>query len=612
METHGIDDFYKLHEFKPTSEEAVTYFLPRLLAGAKHKLIRNADIYACEPKDLARDHPPVPSAVSTGDRFFFTTCKHKNGRFAHVAGAGTWTVQKTENVVDQGVKVGEVRKLSFKKDNVYTGWVMEEYRCLLPQAVVANEEKVLCKIHLAQHVPVAAREESAAYKLRQHRAEPPVPGPNTVTVTASTHAQKRPAPVAAADLLSCKNMRVAAPVAFQEPKEEHKHCPEMHGHDDVYKIHQFKPTKEEAVTYFLPHLLAGKTHKLIRNADVYACEPKELSRHYPPVPRAVKTGDRFFLTTCKRKKGRYARVAGAGTWTAQKTENVYHAGVKVGEVKHLSFKKDNVSTGWVMEEYRCFLPEAVIGEVEKVLCKIHLSQHAPATARQESDAYKLRQERAETTVPGPKPVTMTATGSAHVHKRQAPVAAADLSSCKKMRIAAPVPTPDEVEYEDCPVLFTHAAPVSLPAASMEGPHVQRLPAPVAVPVPAPEEEYEDCPVWSTEVPDALEADDDMGRMSCTVDELLGEQQHEQALTVEAENNIEQLVFNDDIEQLDIDQLEAPIDWESLDLQSLLADNYEEEGELQKGCNYNAAAADLQAPPLQGHSQFAAVNNIRCG
>jgi hypothetical protein len=130
-----------------------------------------------------------------------------------------------------------------------------------------------------------------------------------------------------------------------------------------------------------------------------------------------------------------------------------------------------------------------------------------------------------------------------------------------------------------------------------------MPVPVAVPVSAPEEDYGDCPVWPTGVPDALEAEDDMGRMSCTMEELFGEQQHEQTLTVEAENNTEQLVLNDDM-----DLLAAPIDW----LQSLLADNYEEEAELQKGCNYNAAPVDLQAPPLKGHSQFssfAAVNNI---
>ena len=83
------DDFYKIHRFKPTDEEAVTYFLPRLLAGQTHKLIRNAEVYACEPKDLAAKYEPMPSAVSTGDHFFFSTCWRKNGRCARVAGAGT-------------------------------------------------------------------------------------------------------------------------------------------------------------------------------------------------------------------------------------------------------------------------------------------------------------------------------------------------------------------------------------------------------------------------------------------------------------------------------------------------------------------------------------------
>jgi hypothetical protein len=169
---------------------------------------------------------------------------------------------------------------------------------------------------------------------------------------------------------------------------------------------------------------------------------------------------------------------------------------------------------------------------------------------------------------------MTATGSAHVqYKRQAPVAAADLSSSKKMRIPAPVQmTPDEKDYEDCPVWFTSAAaPVTSPAASM------------------------------VELPDAPEADDD--RFSCTMDELLGLEQ-EQTLPAKAENNMEQLDFHEGIEQLDfyegieqldIDQLlSAPIDWDSI-----LADSYSAAG-----------AADLQTPSSQGQSQFisfAAVN-----
>uniref|UniRef100_A0ACD5V8G4 Uncharacterized protein n=1 Tax=Avena sativa TaxID=4498 RepID=A0ACD5V8G4_AVESA len=406
---------------------------------------------------------------------------------------------------------------------------------------------------------------------------------------------------------------------------------EMDGLDDIYKLNRFKPSKEEAVTYFLPRLLAGSplphgADKLIRHADVYACEPKDLAVEYEPVPTAVNTGDRFFFTTCKGKKGRFARVAGAGTWAIQKTESVYDAaGVKVGELKHLSFKKDKVSTGWVMEEYRCLLPEAVVPGGEKVLCKIHLAPNAPASARQESDAYKIRQERAEPAhalQSQPEPVTVTVTASAHLQKRPAPVAAVDLSSCKKMRMATPVPEPEEeCEYEDCPVWFT---PADLPAAS-------------------------------TEVPAAAEADDDTGWLSCTLEELLGVQQQEQPLPVGAENNIEHLNFDEDIEQI-----AARIDWEDEDLlrpwaaadgeeakqtvggivqeeqtppiqsensiqhldieryqhlvpstdrecseelQSLLPVHDEEEAQLPKRCNYNAAAADLNAPWLEGRNHF---------
>ena len=93
-------------------------------------------------------------------------------------------------------------------------------------------------------------------------------------------------------------------------------------------------------------------------------------------------------------------------------------------------------------------------------------------------------------------------------------------------------------------------------------------------------EHEHSPAWF-----APEADDNMGRLSCTVEELLGvQQQQEQTLPVEeAQNNIKQLYFNEGIQQLDdIDQLAAaPIDLESLDLESFWADYYEEEAELQK-------------------------------
>ncbi|KAM0836723.1 hypothetical protein ACQ4PT_062124 [Festuca glaucescens] len=312
--------------------------------------------------------------------------------------------------------------------------------------------------------------------------------------------------------------------------------------DDFYKHHQFKPSKEDAVTYFLPRLLAGSplphgADSLIRHADVYACEPKDLAAQFAPVPSAT-------------------------------TDNVYHEGVKVGEVKHLSFKKGR-TTGWVMKEYRCLLPQAVVADGEKVLCKIHLVQHAPAAARQESDAYKLRQQRAE-----PAPAQQS-------HKRPTPVAAAADPPCsKKMRMAAPVPEPE------CPVWVT-------PAASA---HVHKMWTPARVPVPAPVEmEFEDCPVWltsaapvslpaaSTEVPHAPEADGDTGRMSCTMEELLGPQQQQeqtqQTLPVEAED----------------------FDWESLDRESehLLLRPWDDDWE--------SAAQEEQTPPVEAENNIEQID-----
>nr|XP_051221270.1 uncharacterized protein LOC127339457 [Lolium perenne] len=380
---------------------------------------------------------------------------------------------------------------------------------------------------------------------------------------------------------------------------------ETNGLDDLYKHHQFKPSKEDAVTYFLPRLLAGSplphgADGLIYHADIYACEPKDLAAEYAPVPSAARTGDRFFFTTCKRKSGndaRATRVAGAGTWAVQKTENVYgHEGVKVGEVKHLSFKKGKASTGWVMEEFRCLRPEAVVADGEKVLCKIHLAPNACAAARQESDAYWQSE------------------------KRPAPVAAAADPPCsKKMRMAAPV--------ADCPVWVTPAA--SKMWTSVGAP----------VPVQAPEEvEYEHSPVCFTSaapvsLPHAPEADDAMGRMSCTMEELLGDQtlpvepddfdwesldkeseelllrpwdddwepevqEEQQTPPIESENN--------NIEQIHTDQPAPSADWDlSEELRSILAEHDDEEAALYKKCNYSTAAVDLQR---HNHFfSFAAIN-----
>ncbi|CAM0913196.1 unnamed protein product [Alopecurus aequalis] len=353
--------------------------------------------------------------------------------------------------------------------------------------------------------------------------------------------------------------------------------------DDVYRFQRFLPTREEAVGYFLRCLLTGETlngaEKLIHHANIYACEPKDLAAQYPPVPTAVSTGDRFFFTTCRRNKNGYAvRVAGAGTWTVQTTKDVNDdKGVKIGEARTVSFKKNKKSTGWVMEEYRSLLPQAVVADGEKVLCRIHLAAHPPAAARQESNAYKIRLQQQAEQVPALQPAeAVTVMASAHAHKRPAPVAAADMSSCKKMRIAAPVPVPAptsaEEEYEDCPVWFTPTAPVpTLPAASMEAP----------------------------------EADDDSGRLSCSWEELFGEEQQEEQTLPVLDQGMEQLaapidqgmdqfvqsLLADDGEPeaqhseeqtlpvLDqgTEQLAAPIDWDQFE-QSLLADYGEPEAQ----------------------------------
>lgn len=224
--------------------------------------------------------------------------------------------------------------------------------------------------------------------------------------------------------------------------------------EEVFYLCRFDPEPAEAVTYYLPRLLPGSPppppplprgiDRLIHRADVYARSPADLAASFPPAPKAGFTGDRFFLTPCRRIPGRRGNksarvVAGEGTWVIQKTREILDGagGAKVGEVRNLSFssKKGEATSGWVMEEYRCLLPQAAFDDGEMVLCKIHLSRNASAAARQESAAYLLHrqsQERAE-------PVSAHAAPNT---KRAAPVAAdLPVPSPKKTRLAAPLPVP---------------------------------------------------------------------------------------------------------------------------------------------------------------------------
>ncbi|KAM3228335.1 hypothetical protein ACQJBY_059785 [Aegilops geniculata] len=364
--------------------------------------------------------------------------------------------------------------------------------------------------------------------------------------------------------------------------------------DEVFHHYRLSPTEVEAVTYYLPRLLSGETlhavDKLIHRVDITGCEPKDLAARYAPVPQAVSSGDRFFFTTCKSKNGsklQSVRGAGAGTWSIQKTTEISHAGVKVGEVKDLSFKKKGKSTGWVMEEYRCLLPEATVSDGVKVFCKMHLAQHAPDAARQESEAYKLQQQQPEAVTP-----------STHAQKRPATAAAVDPQPArpkKRMCVAVPVPAPGASS-------FTAAAPVFLPDESVP------------------------------------EADDDMVRFCCTIDELLGSQVEEN-LPVGATNNIEQnfyleqegpqKLFADAAEEIvpfEADELEflraildEAAEESTNDKSSIFQDvgtykpppfifhgpsevEWQDDEGLEKEKRYNAAP-DLDAPSLQGQDHL---------
>ncbi|KAM3188974.1 hypothetical protein ACQJBY_067741 [Aegilops geniculata] len=335
--------------------------------------------------------------------------------------------------------------------------------------------------------------------------------------------------------------------------------------DDVFHHYRLSPTAGmEAVTYYLPRLLSGETlhgaDKLIHRVEISGCEPKDLARRFAPAPQAVSSGDRFFFTTCKSKNGsklQSVRGAGAGTWTIQKTTEICHAGVKVGEVKNLSFKKKGKSTGWVMEEYRCLLPEATVSDGVKVFCKMHLAQHAPDAARQESEAYKLQQQQPEAVTP-----------STQAQKRPAPAAAAEPHPPrpkKRMRGAVPVPAPATSS-------FTAAAPVFLPDESVP------------------------------------EADDDMVRFCCTMDELLGSQVEEN-LPVGATNSIEQNFYLEP-EGLFADAAEeiVPLEDDELEfLRSILDEGAEEQEREAVSTNEKSYIVQdvgtYNPPPIIFHDPF---------
>ncbi|PUZ43626.1 hypothetical protein GQ55_8G023500 [Panicum hallii var. hallii] len=186
MASLGPEIFSRGFRLNPTPLEAATYYLPQLLAGAPlHEAIRpfihHADVYACEPGELARQFRPLPR---TGHRFFFTHCKlqqphkaGKAGRATRAAGAGSWHSQGVTDVVDRKkVKVGEMRKLRYKKGGAYTDWLMDEYSCCLQDAVVGDRQYVFCNIYVSPRAAPgsATRQESAAFFATPAPAPAPV------------------------------------------------------------------------------------------------------------------------------------------------------------------------------------------------------------------------------------------------------------------------------------------------------------------------------------------------------------------------------------------------------------------------------------------------------
>ena len=129
----GAEIFSRGFRFLPTPQEAVTYYLPRLVArkplhDAVRPVVHHADVYACAPADLALHFCPLPR---TGDRFFFTPSAASRKRAAQASRAGSWHAQNTVDIKGRGdAKVGELKKLRYKMSGgVYTDWLMDEYSC---------------------------------------------------------------------------------------------------------------------------------------------------------------------------------------------------------------------------------------------------------------------------------------------------------------------------------------------------------------------------------------------------------------------------------------------------------------------------------------------------
>uniref|UniRef100_A0A0D9XYT3 NAC domain-containing protein n=1 Tax=Leersia perrieri TaxID=77586 RepID=A0A0D9XYT3_9ORYZ len=202
------------YRFSPSPQEVVTFYIPRLFANITDPYIHIADVYAAEPKDLARDFAPVASS-SNGDRWFFTQCKRVKGKVSRAAGGGTWVSQSSKDIKNrEGKKIGETKNFRFKKgaNKENTDWLMEEYH-LVGGKQAGDVEPVVCRIYVSPRAAPdsAAHQESAALPPRPQELAPPLaPAPAMITKQQQQAAPlKRPAVSASvAETLPCsKKMR---------------------------------------------------------------------------------------------------------------------------------------------------------------------------------------------------------------------------------------------------------------------------------------------------------------------------------------------------------------------------------------------------------------------
>ncbi|CAM0947032.1 unnamed protein product [Alopecurus aequalis] len=145
---------------------------------------------------------------------------------------------------------------------------------------------------------------------------------------------------------------------------------------------RFNPTPQEALSLYLWRRIAGEplpdTADIVHEAEVYDCEPDALAAAFPPLP---KTANRFFFSTCKRKKAgrRYTmvRTAGAGRWVSNDKKMVKNGAEKtIGYQEHLRYKYEdkNRESDWLMEEYHYTLDGSAVvdgGDRERVFCRLY-------------------------------------------------------------------------------------------------------------------------------------------------------------------------------------------------------------------------------------------------